>query len=224
MSDFVARTADVGLAPPGAGAPGLAPAGAPPASAGASTGPAVAAGPIIPLKGLIPVGLVLAFTIASIGGNWKWALDFLHVASGGLWTGIDLFVGFVIGPIIGKMDVPGRIAFSRKFMPAMMLIMPTLVVTTLTAGWQLARYEGNLTVPYPKHWWIVASFIVVGVMAIIAYVVLEPANIIVLLELRKPQPNGALVGRVMRRFIYTAGITGAMQIATLVIMTRLATW
>jgi hypothetical protein len=109
-------------------------------------------------------------------------------------------------------------------MPAMMLIMPTLVVTTLTAGWQLARYEGNLTVPYPKHWWIVASFIVVGVMAIIAYVVLEPANIIVLLELRKPQPNGALVGRVMRRFIYTAGITGAMQIATLVIMTRLATW
>ena len=130
----------------------------------------------------------------------------------------------MIGPILGKMDVPGRIAFSRRFMPAMMLIMPTLVVTTLTAGWQLARHVGDLAVPYPRHWWLVASFIVVGVMAIIAYVVLEPANILVLLELRKPQPNGPLIGRIMRRFIYTAGITGLMQVATLVIMTRIATW
>jgi hypothetical protein len=79
-------------------------------------------------------------------------------------------------------------------------------------------------VPYPQHWWIVASFIVVGVMAIIAYVVLEPANISVLLELRKPEPNGLLIGRLMRRFIYTAGITGVMQVATLIIMTKLATW
>jgi hypothetical protein len=112
----------------------------------------------------------------------------------------------------------------KRFMPKMLVIMPTLVLTTLTSGWQLARRLNNLTVPYPQHWWLVASFIVVGVMAIIAYVVLEPANIIVLLEMRKPQPNGLLIGRVMKRFIYSAGITGVMQIATLVIMSRLATW
>ena len=34
------------------------------------------------------------------------------------------------------------------------------------------------------HGWIVASFIVVGVMAIIALGLLEPANIAVLFELR----------------------------------------
>ena len=44
-----------------------------------------------------------------------------------------------------------------------------------------------------------------------------------LFELRKPAPDGALIGRLMRRFIYAAGVTGAMQIATLIIMTRLAT-
>ena len=42
-------------------------------------------------------------------------------------------------------------------------------------------------------------------------------------ELKKPRPNGEIIARLMRRFIYTAGITGAMQIATLVIMTRIAT-
>jgi hypothetical protein len=44
----------------------------------------------------------------------------------------------------------------------------------------------------------------------------------VLVELRKPQPDGLVIEKLMKRFIYTAGITGAMQIATLIIMTRLA--
>jgi hypothetical protein len=41
--------------------------------------------------------------------------------------------------------------------------------------------------------------------------------------LRKPQPNVELVGRLMKRYMYSAGITGLMQVATLVIMTRLPT-
>ena len=68
-----------------------------------------------------------------------------------------------------------------------------------------------------------ASIIVVGVMTIIAIGLLEPANLAVLFELKKPKPNGEIVAKLMRRFIYTAAITGAMQVATLVIMTRLAT-
>ena len=44
-----------------------------------------------------------------------------------------------------------------------------------------------------------------------------------LFELKKPRPDPAVIGRLMKRFIYTAGITGAMQVATLVIMTKIAT-
>ena len=101
--------------------------------------------------------------------------------------------------------------------------MPTLVVCTLTSGWQLARHEGYLLSSYSHHGWVVASFIVVAVMAVIAQGVLEPANIAVLFELKKPTPNGEVIGRLMRRFIFTAGITGAMQVATLIIMTRIST-
>jgi hypothetical protein len=60
-------------------------------------------------------------------------------------------------------------------------------------------------------------------MATVALGVLEPANIAVLFEMKKPHPNGVLIARLMRRFVYAAGITGAMQVATLVIMTRVAT-
>lgn len=178
---------------------------------------------IVPVQGLPVVALLLILLVASIAGNWLWPIDLFHVAGGALWTGIDLFVGLIVGPIIGRMSLPARIEFSTRFMPKMVLIMPTLVTLTLASGWQLARHLGNLSAVYPHHAWLVASYVIVGVMAVVALGVLEPANIAVLFELKKPRPNGVLIARLMRRFVYTAGITGVMQIATLVIMSKLAT-
>jgi hypothetical protein len=94
---------------------------------------------------------------------------------------------------------------------------------TLASGFQLALGLGNLDAGSVNHGWLVASFIVVGVMATIALGVLEPANIAVLFEMKKPRPDGQVIARLMRRFVFSAGITGAMQVATLVIMTRVAT-
>lgn len=192
-----------------------------------SPGPAAPPGPppaIVPLAGLPIVGVALVLLVVAIAGNWLWALDFFHIVGGGLWTGIDLFVGLIIGPILGRLSIPARVEFAARFMPKMLLIMPTLVVMTLASGFQLARHLGVLDVAYPRHWWLTASFIVVGVMTVVALGFLEPANLAVLFELRKPAPDGALIGKLMRRFTYTAGITGLMQIATLVIMTRITTW
>ena len=179
---------------------------------------------IVPVRGLPIVAVMIAGLVVTIATNKLWPLEFYHVVGGGMWTALDLFLGLVIGPIMAKMSVSARMEFSARFMPKMLLIMPTLVTMTLASGWQLARLVGNLDIAYPKHWWLTASFIVVGVMAVIAIGILEPANIAVLFEMRKPQPDGEIIGRLMRRFVYTAGITGVMQIATLVIMTRLASW
>jgi hypothetical protein len=177
---------------------------------------------IIPVRGLPIVAAIVIGLIIAIGTNSLWALDAFHVVGGGLWTGIDLFFGFVIGPIIGRMSIPARIELSSRLMPKMALIVPTLVTMTLASGFQLARHNGMLAAGYPHHAWVVASFVVVGVMAVIAIGLLEPANLAVLFELRKPEPNGAVIEKLMKRFLYTAGITGLMQIATLIIMTRLA--
>jgi hypothetical protein len=176
---------------------------------------------IVPRAGLPIVAVVLVALIVAIAVDKLWPLAFFHVAFGALWTGIDLFLGFVIGPIMGRLPIPARVEVTRRLMPKMVLIMPTLVTVTLAAGWQLAHHLGYVDSGYFNHGWLVASYIVVGVMAVVALGVLEPANIAVLYELRKPQPDGELIAKLMRRFIYTAGITGAMQIATLVIMTKI---
>jgi hypothetical protein len=177
---------------------------------------------IVPRAGLPIVAVVLALTIAGIASDKLWPLIFLHVVAGAAWTIIDLFLGFVLGPIMGQLSIPARIEFTTRLMPKMVLIMPTVVTVTLAAGWQLSTHLGTNLTGYPLHGWVVASFIVVGVMAVIALGLLEPANIAVLTELKKPQPNPAVIERLMKRFIYTAGATGVLQIATLVIMTKLS--
>lgn len=178
---------------------------------------------IVNLRGLPIVALVLVGLVIAIATNALWTLDFFHVVGGAAWTVIDLFLGFVLGPILGRSSPVARTEVTVRLMPKMLLIMPTVVTCTLAAGWQLARHLGDLQTSYSHHTWIVASMIVVAVMAVVALGVLEPANLAVLFELKKPEPDVAVIGRLMKRFIVSAGITGAMQVVTLVIMTRIAT-
>jgi hypothetical protein len=197
------------------------------ATASAVVAPAAAHGPpaipqfeIVPKKGLPIVAVVLIGLVAAVASNKLWPVEFFHVAFGAIWTAFDLFLGFVLGPILGRLSIPARIEMTTRLMPKMLLIMPTVVVCTLVAGWQLGRFVGPIFGGAPHHDLIVVSYVIVGIMAIIALSILEPANVAVLFELKKPRPNPQVIERLMKRFIYTAGITGVMQVATLVIMTK----
>jgi hypothetical protein len=178
---------------------------------------------VVPRIGLIIAGVAAVLLIIAIAVNKLWPLEFLHVAAGAGWTIIDLFLGLILGPIMGRMSVPARVEFTTKLMPKMVVIMPVVVTLTLAAGWQLSTNLGTNLTAFPNHDWVVASMIVVGVMAVIALGLLEPANIAVLVELKKPRPNPEVIEKLMKRFVYSAGVLGIMQIATLVIMTKLRT-
>jgi hypothetical protein len=177
---------------------------------------------VVPVKGLWLVAVAFAALIVAIAANKLWPLEFLHVVFGSAWTILDLFLGLVLGPIMGRMSIPSRVEFTTRLMPKMLLIMPTVVTITLAAGWQLGQVLGTVDSSYPSHDWIVASYIVVGIMAVIALGLLEPANVAVLIELKKPRPNPEVIERLMKRFVYSAGVLGIMQVATYVIMTKIA--
>src|ERR1035437_2903016 len=86
---------------------------------------------IVPRAGLSIVAAILSLLIAGIAVNKLWPLEFLHVVGGATWTVIDLFLGFVLGPIMGKLSIPARVEFTTRLMPKMVLIMPTVVTVTL---------------------------------------------------------------------------------------------
>ena len=169
------------------------------------------------------VAVAVVFVLYAIGSNSIWALMLAHVAGGGMWTAVDLYVGLILGPILGRLSPPARAEFSARFMPKMVLLMPTLVMMTLATGFQIALNYGNLYPSSINRPWLVASMVVVGIMAVVALGILEPANIAVLFEMKKERPDVDVIDHLMKRFVYTAGVTGLMQVATLLIMTRVAT-
>ena len=53
-------------------------------------------------------GAGIAVMIAAILAGNLWFLNFVHVMAGALWTGIDLFLGFVIGPVMRSVSLDTR--------------------------------------------------------------------------------------------------------------------
>src|SRR3954452_12405188 len=114
---------------------------------------------IVPRKGLIFPAVVLVALLVVIAADKIWPLEFMHIVFGSAWTIIDLFLGFVLGPILGRLSVPARIEMTVRLMPKMVVIMPTVVAATLAAGWQLGVHLGTVQSYYPTHGWVVASYI-----------------------------------------------------------------
>ena len=168
-------------------------------------------------------GLALVAMAAAIVVGDLWLLNFVHVIAGALWTGIDLFMGFVVGPILRAAPFEARRAVITRLTPKTLFIMPTLSIATGTSGWFLARRLGFLDLAYPQFWWVAAALVIVTILTVQGLGYLLPTNLRVYFELRKPNPDGAKVGALMSRYFYAVAFQGVMQVAIIVVMARFAT-
>jgi hypothetical protein len=179
--------------------------------------------PGIDLRNLLWVALAALVLIAAIQIDIPWLLNFVHVMSGVLWTGIDLFMGFVIGPVLRKSPIPARRAIIIRLMPKMLFLMPTLSALTITAGYYHAQQIGLLSVGYPEFIWVMAALFIALVLTVEGLGLLLPTNLLVYFEMRKARPDGARIGRLMQRYIWFVSIQGVMQVVMIVIMARFVT-
>jgi hypothetical protein len=179
--------------------------------------------PPIRLGNLTWVGLALAVTVVAVNSDQPWLLNFVHVMAGVLWTGIDLFMGFVIGPILRRVPLEARRAIICRLMPRMLFLMPTLAAVTGTAGWFLAKDRGYLDIGYPEYGWVAAALAIITVLTVLGIGVLLPTNLQVYFELRKPAPDTARIGRWMRIYVRVVALQGMLQIAIIVVMARFVT-
>lgn len=169
------------------------------------------------------VAAALAVMIAAIFSRNIWFLNWVHVMCGVMWTGIDLFMGFVVGPVLRGLDVSVRKQVLLRLTPRTLFLMPTLAIITGTAGWFLAVDLGLTQLPWPKVAWIYAALVLVTLMAIQGLGYLLPTNLRVCLELQKPNPDGPKIGRMMSKYFFVVATQGLMQVAIIVIMARIVT-
>ena len=162
----------------------------------------------------------IAVMVAAIVSADRWFLEFVHVFTATLWTGIDLFMGFVVGPVMRRLAPDVRRAFITRLVPRTLFLMPTLAIVGGTSGWFLAEQLGYFDLPMPQLWWVIAAVAILVVLTVQGLGILLPTNLRVYLELRKPAPDGARVARLMRFYIFVVASQGVMQVAMVVIMAR----
>ena len=164
--------------------------------------------------------LAIAVMVAAIVADNLWFLDYVHVFSSLLWTGIDLFMGFVLGPILRRLDFPARREIMRRLTPRTLFLMPTVSIISGTSGWFLAVKLGYTGLGWPAYGWVAAALILVTLMTIQGLGFLTPVNVLVCLELQKDKPNMTKVSGLMLRYFYVVASQGIMQVAIIVVMTR----
>jgi hypothetical protein len=184
--------------------------------------PARVATPLRPWY-LVAAGVAVAAMIAAIRGNSLWLLDFIHVMAGCLWTGIDLFMGFVIGPVLRRVSLDTRRAMIAGIIPRTLILMPTLSIITSTAGWFLTVRMGYLDLGYPQFWWVVAALVIVTVLTVQGLGYLLPTNLRLYFEIQKAQPDHDKIARWMRTYLKVVAAQGSMQVLIIVVMARFAT-
>jgi hypothetical protein len=100
----------------------------------------------------------IAVMIAAIVAGNLWLLNFIHVFSSLLWTGIDLFMGFVLGPILRQVDLSVRREIVRRLTPRTLFLMPTVSIISGTrvgssqSTSATPRWHGRLMVGWRQHW------------------------------------------------------------------------
>jgi hypothetical protein len=172
---------------------------------------------------LVAAAVAIAVMVVAIRGNSLWLLDFIHVMAGCLWTGIDLFMGFVIGPVLRRVPLETRRAMIAGIIPRTLILMPTLSAITSTAGWFLAVRLGYLDLAYPQFWWVIAALAIVTVLTVQGLGYLLPMNLKLYFEIQKAQPDPDKIARWMRTYLKVVAVQGTMQVLIIVVMARFAT-
>jgi hypothetical protein len=162
---------------------------------------------------LFPAAMLLAMALDSL-----YLLNWVHVLSGVLWTGADLFMGFIVGPVLRSLDVRARTEVISYLVPRTLLYFPIVALTAGTAGWSLAGRLGYSNPDSPVVFWAHLSLGLVLLMTVVGFVFLLPNSLRIWLELKQPSPDREKIVRLNRYNIWLSGGQGVMQVAMILIM------
>ncbi len=147
---------------------------------------------------------------------------FAHVMSASLWTGADIFLGFILGPVWKHLNPPQRKAVLDWLVPKKLLYLPIIAITTGTTGWYLARDDSFLHLTSPVFPWVVAAGVVIVILSVIGLGFLTPNDWRVYKEIQRAHPDPDRIFRLTRFNRQAAAILGLLQVVIIIIMVHLA--
>ena len=165
---------------------------------------------------------IVAVVVAIISANLL-LLNYIHVFTAILWTGTDIFMAFLLGPVLRNVSLATRKEVISWLMPKMVFFMPTVAAVTTTAGYFLASRMGLITLDPAVVYWISAVLVIVSIMFIQGLGILLPTNLRIYFEMRKNKPDMSRIQRLMRMYVKVVAVQAAMQFVIIFIMAEFAT-
>lgn len=172
----------------------------------------------IPSLSLIAIFLPVGALVYALNVNALTTLNYVHVMTGSLWTGIDLFMGFVLGPVLGGMEPKDRAGVFKRLVPKMTFLMPVLATVTIMSGIELAQRLGYSLL---SGAWIIAAIVIVSILTIQGFGMLLPNEIRVFRQLLSKTPNIELISRLGMRNAKLGGVQGLLQLGIIFVMANL---
>ena len=164
---------------------------------------------------------IVAVVVAILSANLL-LLNYIHVFTAILWTGTDIFMAFLLGPVLRNVSLATRKEVIFWLMPKMVFYMPTVAAVTTTAGYFLASKMGLITLNPPIVYWISAVLVIVSIMFIQGLGILLQTNLRIYFEMRKSEPDMSRIQRLMRMYVKVVAIQAAMQFVIIFIMAEFA--
>ncbi len=163
---------------------------------------------------VLPVGaLIFANRLGSIT-----ILNYVHIMTGGLWTGIDLFMGLVLGPVLGGVAPEVRASVFKRLIPRMTFLMPVIAAVTITSGIQLVPQLGFASWTDP---WVVAALVISALLTLQGFGILLPNEIRIFRQILSEAPDVEKIARLGMRNAMFGGVQGIFQLAIIFIMANL---
>ena len=179
--------------------------------------------PTISIRANIWITIPIAALIAAILTANLLLLNYVHVFTSMLWTGTDIFMAFLLGPILRNVSLSTRKEVIFWLMPKMIFYMPTVAAVTTTAGYYLASRIGLITLHPPVVYWIFAVLVIVAAMLIQGLGILLPTNLRVYFELKRNEPDMSKIQKLMRRYVKVVAMQAVSQFIIIFIMAEFAT-
>lgn len=171
--------------------------------------------------GLLPLALVIALVTHNVP-----LLFYTHVMSAILWTGFDVFLGIVLGPILTRLPLDARRPLLTQLFPRVFWILPISALTTATAGYFLARALGDWSASGMTGW-VWAAVVLAGILTVEGFGLLLPTNYRLYRMLRSPIPPSPARQRVLQKrlqlYQISVRIQAFLQFAIIGVMAMIAT-
>ncbi len=167
----------------------------------------------------IPIG---ALIVAIFSANLL-LLNYIHVFTAILWTGTDIFMAFLLGPVLRNVSLSTRKEVISWLMPKMVFYMPTVAAVTTTAGYFLASKVGLITLQPPVVYWVSTVLIIVSAMFIMGLGILLPTNLRIYFEMKKSEPDMHKIQKLMKKYVKVVAIQTVMQFVIIFIMAEFTT-